>query len=154
MNCFNIDKTDFGIDSNSSFTVSKVDSMSTINIEINSNEELFNSITESDDSEWSWALYAPKFYFNDFPILNPTEFEIELTDDLLNEYDIAIYMMEHCDITGSLNYSYEKLTISGKVSIMGDEKDFRIEWAKKFDCLSVDENEIMEAKKPWWKFWH
>lgn len=56
MNSFKIGKTEFGT-GKISFTVTN----NLINLEINGNDQTFNSIMEDDNNEWSWALYPQKF---------------------------------------------------------------------------------------------
>ena len=76
-------------------------------------------MTEDDDSKWSWAMYAPKLYLRGITIANPNCFELPLTEELLEECEIGLYMMEHCDVIGSVRYKNEILKIEGEVKISG-----------------------------------
>lgn len=111
MNSFKIGKTEFGT-GKISFTVTN----NLINLEINGNDQTFNSIMEDDNNEWSWALYPPKIYLKDVPNENNKRI---IDNDYLNKYDIALYMMDYNDFTGILEIKDEFISIIGQVNIMG-----------------------------------
>lgn len=62
MNSFKIGETEFGI-GNVEFSLED----EVLNLEITGDEEIFEKLTEDDDSKWSWALYEPQIYFQDIP---------------------------------------------------------------------------------------
>jgi hypothetical protein len=129
MSYFKIGNTDFKIDKGFEFTYQKDGDKFIVDLEINGDEDYFETLTEDDDSKWSWAMYAPKLYLRGITIANPNSFELALTNDLLEECEIGCYMMEHCDVFGSISYKNETLEIEGDVVISGirDKISIRLE---------------------------
>lgn len=112
MNTFKIGETEFGI-GKLEFSIED----SVMNIEIVGDEDIFNKITEDDDSEWGWAMDAPKLYFNDIPYNGN---KVTADDDLYEQCDFALYMMEHNDFSGEIEVTDSTLRITGEADIMGD----------------------------------
>lgn len=112
MNSFKIGNTEFEI-GNTSFSIEN----NILNLEINGNESTFDKLIEKEDSKWDWALYPPKIYFRNVPY---KEKDIVVDEKLLNKYDIALYMMEYNDFTGTLEISDKMIHISGQVDMMGE----------------------------------
>ncbi|MDF1738133.1 MAG: hypothetical protein P1U86_03150 [Verrucomicrobiales bacterium] len=130
MNTFTINKTDFGIDlEESSASIETVDGVDTLTLEINGDEAVHDAISEDEDSEWSWTAYPPRLYLYEFPMTREGDLlKATLTLDDLNEYEAAIYMMEHNDMDGveiSLNAKGE-LRIEGTVFLLGETHPFSI----------------------------
>ena len=114
MNSFIIGDVDFGI---GDYDFSIEDNV--LNLEIYADEDRFDALCEDEDFEYGWALYAPKIYFTDVPFEHK---EIEINDDMLSEYDIALYMMEHYDFFGKVMISEEGICIEGEVDFIEDVK--------------------------------
>lgn len=112
MGSFKIENTEFGIGS-ISFSIDH----NTINLEINGNENVFDKMIEKGDSKWDWALYPPKIYFRNIPYEGKN---IIIDEEFLNKYDIALYMMEYNDFTGTLEIDDKMIHIIGQVDIMGE----------------------------------
>lgn len=112
MNSFVIGDIEFGV---GKFDYSVKDNV--LNLEVFADNERFNKLCEDDDFEYGWALYAPKIYLMDVPFDGE---EIEVNDDLLNECDIALYMMEHNDFWGKITVSDDGIYIEGEVDLMGE----------------------------------
>lgn len=112
MNSFRIGDAEFGI---GDVQLSIEDGL--INLEITGSEEIFNKMTEDDECKWSWALYPPKIYFRNVPFDNKA---IVIDEEFLDQYDIALYMMEHNDFTGTLGLTDKNIHIEGKADIMGE----------------------------------
>ncbi|MDZ7616845.1 MAG: hypothetical protein U1E05_07575 [Patescibacteria group bacterium] len=137
MQQFTIGSTDFGIDATaSSFTVDNTTpNRPTITIELSGNQSVFDALTADDDSEWSWAVYPPGFYLRSFPCqVDPSRgiATARLTLDDIDDYDFAIYMMEHNnidDVTVKL-IPDKSLQISGRVDLFGEDHDFAINWLR------------------------
>lgn len=100
MNTFHLDETDFGIDeSKSSCSIDIVDGIRVINVEIRGDSVKYDAITQSEDSQWSWTLYPPRLYIYDFPLSEDGGFmRAKISRDDLDEYEAAIYLIEHNDI--------------------------------------------------------
>lgn len=112
MNSFKIGDTEFGI---GDVQLSIEDGL--INLEITGSEEIFDKLTEDDDCKWNWALYPPKIYFRNVPFDNKA---IVIDEEFLDQYDIALYMMEHNDFIGTLEITDKNIHIEGKTDIMGE----------------------------------
>lgn len=112
MDTFKIRNTEFGI-GDVQFSIED----NLLNLEITGNDHIFDELTEDDECEWDWALYPPKIYFHGVPY---TGKEIVVDTDFLNQYEIALYMMEHNDFTGTLKLSDNSIDICGQVEIDGE----------------------------------
>ncbi|MCM1063984.1 MAG: hypothetical protein NC420_05810 [Eubacterium sp.] len=111
MNSFKIGNTEFGI---GDISFSMEDGV--LNLEITGNDGVFNELMKDDNCEWNWALYPPRIYFHDVPC---KENEIVIDTDFLDHYEIALYMMEHNDFTGSLKITDSTIDIHGQVYMDG-----------------------------------
>ncbi|MCI9082149.1 MAG: hypothetical protein HFI70_07560 [Lachnospiraceae bacterium] len=112
MNSFKIGNTEFGIGNVQFFIADNL-----LNLEISGNDDIFDELTIDDNCEWSWALYPPQIYFRDVLY---TGKDIEVDTDFLEEYDVALYMMEHNDFIGTLKLSDSSIDICGQVEIDGE----------------------------------
>lgn len=114
MNSLVINGTEFGVDNVEVFLEDGILSLS-----FTGNEEVFDEITEDDDSEWSWAMDAPKIYFNEVSLDCKNCLKIDFDSD----EECAVYMMEHNALAGMLEKTYSEINFSGEVDIMGDVMD-------------------------------
>lgn len=137
MRQFRIGDTDFGIDpETSSFTVDRSDpERPTMTIELSGDPSVFDPLAADEDSEWSWALYPPGFYLRSFPAeIDPSTgtATARVSRDDIDEYEFAIYMMEHNDIDDvRVTLVPEKsLEISGRVDLLGEMHEFVIHWRR------------------------
>ena len=112
MNSFKIGDTEFGI---GDVHLSIKDGL--IDLEITADEDIFDELTENDDCEWDWALYPPKIYFRNVPYDGK---DIVVDEEFLEKYDVALYMMEHNDFTGTLKITDKNIHICGQVDMMGE----------------------------------
>lgn len=112
MNSFKIGDTEFRI---GDVHLSIKDGL--IDLEITADEDIFDELTENDDCEWDWALYPPKIYFRNVPYNGK---DIVVDEEFLEEYDVALYMMEHNDFTGTLKITDKNIHICGQVDMMGE----------------------------------
>lgn len=110
MGSFQIGTTEFGV---GKVVLSTENNL--LNLEISGNDDVFNQLTEADNSEWGWALYAPKIYFKDVPFQGNT---LTIDNEILNRCDIALYMMEHNDFTGTVELTEDAVHIRGEVYLM------------------------------------
>ena len=129
MATFTIDDYDFGVDPDASH----IDiSSGKIDIAIVGRKDLVESLWDDDDHPWSWLVYPPKIYLTDVPIiLHGNGFQRDITEDDLDEYDIAIYAMKHCDILPCrVTLLNGLLTICCKVHEIAKQPcDFHVEFA-------------------------
>ena len=97
MNRFLIDGFDFGIDLSRSHVKPSADGA---DIVVVGDDSVVQSLIDTEDGPWSWLISAPMLYLRDFAFSPCAEsrFARDLTDDDLDNYDIALYVMEHCDI--------------------------------------------------------
>lgn len=111
MDSFKIGNTEFGVGG-----VRLSMDNNRIDLEINGDENTFDQVTGEDTSEWSWALYPPKIYFKGIPYEGK---RIVIDEACLNQYEIALYLMEHNDFTGTLEIKDKVIHVSGIVDMMG-----------------------------------
>jgi len=131
---FRIGETNFGVDLlKSTLVLEVVDGSGILTAEIHGDEKQYESITEGEGSKWAWTLYPPHFYLREFPV----KFDVPgrcskvmaSTGDL-EEYDAAIYLMDHNDLDDIVMRvdSCRSIEISGNVSILGRARSFEINW--------------------------
>lgn len=111
MNTFKIGTTEFGI-GDIELTLKHAN----IHLEVCANEAVYERITQDEDSEWGWSIYPPKMYFYDVPYENQC---ITIDFHMLDEYDIALYMMEHNGFIGTLEIKNNTIHVQGQLCIMG-----------------------------------
>ena len=118
MNSFIIGDIEFGI---GSFEYSVKDKV--LNLEIYADEDRFDELCEDDDFKFGWALDTPQMYFTDVPVDGA---DVMVDEDLLEQCDIALYMMEHNDFYGKVLISDKVICIEGEVDLMGEVHDLSI----------------------------
>lgn len=98
------------------------------NLSIKGDQETYNKLTEDESSEWNWTIYPPHIRFWGVPIqLNEDVIELIIDEDMLNEYDITFYMIEHFDFYGKVRiYKDNKVEVDGFVVIAGEENKLYI----------------------------
>ena len=111
MGSFKIDGTEFGI---GNIKLSLDNGL--LNLQVTGDSSIFDRLMDNGGSEWDWALYAPKLYFNNVPYKGGI---LEIDNSVLNRYDIALYMMEYNDFTGIIEISEGNINIQGNVDLMG-----------------------------------
>ncbi len=132
MNTFHLDATDFGINpAKSSCSIDVVDGVPVINVEIRGDDEKYDAVTEDEDSEWSWTLYPPRLYIHDFPLNDDSgTMRANISRDDLDEYEAAIYLMEHNDVD-EVVLSVDRhgvLQIRGTVFLSGKPRSFSVQY--------------------------
>ncbi len=121
MGKFIFDNHDFGIDEDrSNWSIQN----GILSIEIRGDDSRVDAIDE--DSEISSLLYAPYFYARGLPV--EERCEIEVTEDILDEYDVAMYALEHYDVLPcSINLGPKGLRIEGIMEQGGFDYPIRFE---------------------------
>jgi hypothetical protein len=133
---FLIGDTNFGVEREKSrFDLTKAaDGRLLLTIEIRGNEKIYDDLSAADDSEWSWTLYPPYFYLRDYPVPETSDgnnVAIKLKAEDSDEFDLAIYLMEHFDVEGvAINVCGDRIEISGRVNLTDEPRPFSIKWTK------------------------
>jgi hypothetical protein len=133
---FIIGDTDFGIDPGQSRWDLKPspDGRLLLTVEIHGGQEAYDRITAAEGSEWAWTLYPPHFYLRSYPVSAPAKgraVTVQLAPEDVEDYDVALYLMEHHDVDAvAIRATGNRLEVMGRVDLMGEERDFRIRWAK------------------------
>jgi len=110
---FMMNGTEFGVDE-----ISVEWENDLLSVDIIGSKEIFDKLCEDEDGEWSWALETPHFYLKDVPYKGGL---LEVDEEMLCNYEIAVYMMEHNDFCGTVEFKNQELHISGVVDMMGEE---------------------------------
>lgn len=131
---FRIGETDFGIDSaKSKCSLSPKRGLVTLDAEIYGDKQEYGRITADEDSPWSWTLYPPHFYLRKVPVEvngRADAFAAKVTADDLDEYEVAIYLMEHNDVdTVSIEVDGGEFTANGTVFLSGKPLPFAIRFS-------------------------
>jgi hypothetical protein len=121
MNTFKLDGTDFGVGE----VVCKIEN-DTLTLKITADEEITEKIADDENGKWSWLGYdPPSVVFRGVPF---TKGCVEIDEDLLDEYDIWLYIMEHYNIFGVLSVDDDCVKVSGEVRYpMSDKKLYSLE---------------------------
>ena len=113
MNIFKIGDTDFGI---GEFAL-QIENGIISNLTIAGNEDVYKQLTADENGCWySSTLCPPKIYFREIPL---NDGKIEITDELLDEYDVALYFNEHNDLYGTLTISDKLVAVKGEANLWG-----------------------------------
>lgn len=86
-------------------------------LDIWGSEEVYNEIKDGIDEDeshpWDWILYPPHVYF--WTVDLPIDKSVVINEELLDEYDIALYLMEHTDFYGTLTITNECIEINAEI---------------------------------------
>ena len=110
LNTFKIDDTDFGIGD----VICKIENGTIVDLTITGNKKTTRSISNDESSKWSWIFGPPIVFFRGVPFERENN-RMEITDELLDEYDISFYLYEHHDIYGTLTINDDHIKISGEI---------------------------------------
>lgn len=134
---FTIDDTDFKIDEvKSRYSLTVLNSGdAVIDAEIYGDKEQYEKITEDyDSSPWSWTLYPPHFYMRSYPVKKQATtgaFEVSVSQDDLDEYEVAIYLIEHNALDDvKVKADLKRFEVSGTVFLSGEPHSFSINYSK------------------------
>lgn len=99
------------------------------NLTIIGNQQIFEALSDDEQSEWNWALYPPKLYLKEIPYqLRENKIEITITEEILDNYDVALYLMEHNDLNGVLTIDENDVLIfKGITYVSGEEMKLELE---------------------------
>lgn len=94
---FIIDGFDFGVDAERSSLVVK---SSKFELKLVGDDSVTRDAMRRDDHPWSWLIQPPFLYAVGIPCKEDAngDFEHDITEQELDDYDIALYAMEHCDV--------------------------------------------------------
>ena len=127
---FTIDNTEFGI---GSVTLSVDPADGAFTLEIVGDATLATAIGANETHPFNWIIYPPKFYVRQAVLVGEGNAKtLDIDDDALDEYDIALYLIEHNDVFGRLTLANDGLVrFSGTTSIDGAIRPLDI------SCLAV-----------------
>lgn len=122
---FQLDGTDFGV-GQTALVYHEPEGLLTL--EISGSEEVAAALAANETHPFSWILYPLKLY------IRATAFReekgsrtIKIDEEALDKYDIALYLLEHHDVFGTLTIMPgRKLTFHGSVMLDGREVDLAI----------------------------
>lgn len=127
MQKFIIGTNDFGV-GEVTFKIDKENSIIN-NLTIVADEETFQKLSDDEDGEWFWVLYPPRLYFKEIPFeLKDDKIEIIITEEILDNCDVALYLMEHDDIGGKFIINKNGIFVfEGCTYISGKEVKLELE---------------------------
>ncbi|MGI4832887.1 MAG: hypothetical protein ACRYFK_05435 [Janthinobacterium lividum] len=121
-NYFWLNETDFGI---GEIQFRKNELEGKLTLEINASREITERISADEQAEFGWLLYPPQLYFRDVPIsqtLGLKQFRVD--EQLLDEYDVALYMLEHYNIVGIAELTATTFAFTGCAQL--DDAEVRV----------------------------
>lgn len=133
---FKIGDTDFHVDvKKSSFKLRILkNGDATIDADIYGDELQYEAITADEDSPWSWTLYPPHFYIHEFPAKVGKvagKASAKITVDDLDDYEAAIYLIEHNDLDDvAVTIDETTFHAKGTVFLSGRPHPFSIKFTK------------------------
>lgn len=75
-----------------------------------------------------WAVYPPLLYARGVPLSRfDGEGTLVIDDEALDEHDLALYMLEHHDIHGSLTYRSGTVAFTGTAEMFGCPESIPLE---------------------------
>jgi hypothetical protein len=133
MKSFTIQGTEFGIDeSRSSWEISEVGGARELTIELRGDGESFKRV-RAVGTDWDWALYPPHLYLRSVPVppAGPDGTTMRaIVESDLDDYDIGLYFMEHCDLfDAELAITKTSLYLRGQVALFGPPTPIQITWS-------------------------
>jgi len=114
---FSIGNYNFSFDYENS-TV-EIDGNRIVDLTIKANENVFDSLCEKDDFEFSNGLYAPEFYARNIDLGKKAQ--IVINEKNQSDYETALYFMEHNDVNVNLSIHPYWILIVGWTNISGKE---------------------------------
>lgn len=124
MSHFVIDGFNFGVDAGRSTAIVKD---GVLDLRLVGEESIVADLMTSDNEAWNWLIQPPFLYVIGVPCrvgLN-REFDHEITEKELDDYDIAMYVMEHHDVLPChIIRSGQLVRVSGKVHAFRKVWDF------------------------------
>src|SRR5687767_12300321 len=97
---FMLGDTEFGVDAaKSSCKTRQQDGQLWPGFTVHGDQATYDVIFADEDSPWSWTLHPPRFY-GDFPAKRDDAGVVEarVTIDDLEEYEVALYLVNHNDV--------------------------------------------------------
>jgi len=76
-------------------------------------DEIKDGIDEDEPHPWDWILYPPHVYFWEVDL--PIDKSVVVNEELLDEHDIALYLIEHINFYGKLNITNEYIEINAEI---------------------------------------
>lgn len=99
-----------------------------IDLTIKASEKEFESLSESESFEFSWALYSPMFYARGLKLDKKKQFIV--TNENMFDHEVALYFMEHNNVKVNISLKNDSVLIAGFADVFG--KEYPIEIFVKF----------------------
>jgi len=122
MNVFKINGTNFGIGK----MVCEIECNTIVNLTIRGDKNIGMALSDDENGAWHNMPFDPMIFFRSVPFEKNTP--LEITDELLDEYDVSFVFDEHNDVYGTLTINDSHILMNGEVrQHMSDEKRYSIE---------------------------
>lgn len=117
---FQLDGTDFGVGQT---TLLYHEPGGLLTLEIVGSEEVAAALAATETHPFNWILYPPKLYIRAAAFGEEEGRQtIEIDEEVLDNYDIALYLLEHHDVFGTLTITPSRhLTFHGSALLDGQE---------------------------------
>ncbi|MFS4484416.1 hypothetical protein ACKGJY_15485 [Hyunsoonleella sp. 2307UL5-6] len=90
-----------------------------IDLTIKSDENIFDELCEKEDFEFGFGIYSPEFYAREINL--GKKGQIVINEENQNDYETAVYFMEHNDLNINLSLHPNWILIVGWTKISGKE---------------------------------
>ncbi|WP_272151068.1 hypothetical protein [Tenacibaculum aiptasiae] len=119
---FSIGDYNFSIDRNES-TI-EINGNQIINLTIKADENVFDQLCDKENFEFSYGLYPPEFYASQIDLGKNKQ--IVINEQNQNNYEIALYFMEHNDVDVNISILNNWIIILGETYINGKKYPLEI----------------------------
>ncbi|WP_420551968.1 hypothetical protein [Tenacibaculum aiptasiae] len=119
---FSIGDYNFSIDRNES--IIEINGNQIIDLTIKADENVFDQLCDKENFEFSYGLYPPEFYAHQIDLGKSKQ--IVINEQNQNNYEVALYFMEHNDVDVNISILNNWIIILGKTYINGKKYPLEI----------------------------
>ena len=95
-----------------------------VELVIKADESVFDDLSEEDNFEFGYGIYAPEFYVRAITLNNEGKAQIGNQDAIDN--DVALYFIEHNEVNITLEVNENQIMVDGSVKILGQKYPLQI----------------------------
>jgi hypothetical protein len=95
-----------------------------VDLTLKTSEQEFETYSETESFEFSWALYPPMFYARDLLFDKKKKFVINNTNKF--DHEVALYLMEHNEVQVKISLEDDWILILGAAFVFGKEYPLEI----------------------------
>lgn len=96
---------------------------------IQGSDSIFSRLTQNANGRWGHALYPPRLYFHNLPVIHKNnKVYCSVNQELPSDAEAALYLMEHSNITGNFIIDDNNIfSFEGAVTLYGKTEPLLLE---------------------------